>query len=130
MTVAEYAKHKGVSKQSVYDKLRRGTLSYEIKDGIKHIVETPAKSVEGVVAYGTDKKLKKTLKKLDKVKHKLALAVNEIEYLNSLLAAKDSEIDTLKRSSSLLYAAIENKLLAPPEEVVTVPVKKRKKKKK
>ena len=129
MTVAEYAKDHGVSKQSVYDKLRRGTLSYEVKDGIKHIVESVAPVVGAVAAPGIDKKLKRALKRLNKLKHKLEMAVNDIQGLQELIRSKDSEIDTLKKTFGLMTAAIENKLLAAPHETVIVnPVKSKKSK--
>ena len=135
MTVAEYAKNKGVSKQSVYDKLRRGTLSYEVKEGIKHIVESIEPTVTPSGSPAASKKLDKALKRLNKVKHKLEIAVNEVKYLNTLIASKDNEIETLRNASGLLYAAINKNLLSAPTEndvieIVEKPKKKRKKKNK
>ena len=132
MNVAQYAKAKGVSKQSVYDKLRRGTLSYEIKDGIKHIIDSVAEVTASPVAEDRSKKLEKALKKLNKTKHKLDIALNSIEALETLLESKDSEIDTLKRTFGLMTTAIENRLVSPEEDVIeaeTTPKKKKKKKK-
>ena len=129
MTVAEYAKKHGVSKQSIYDKLRRGTLSYELIDGIKHIIESIDRAVASVESPVSSKKFNKTLKKLNKAKHKLEIAVNEIQALNKLLLSKDSEIDTLKKTFGLMTVAIENKLLNAPGEEIIVKAKKKKKRK-
>ena len=129
MTVADYAKLKGISKQAVYEKLRRNTLSYELIDGIKHIVETLDTTVASVASPVSSKKFNKTLKKLNKAKHKLEIAVNEIQALHNLLHSKDSEIDTLKKTFGLMTVAIENKLLNAPGEEIIVKAKKEKKRK-
>lgn len=37
MTVQEYAKEHNVSVQSLYQRIKRGSIDYEEKDGIKYI---------------------------------------------------------------------------------------------
>lgn len=134
MTIAEYAKEKGVSKQSVYDRIRRGTLGYEIIDGVKHVIDAPAKVVPVEnVDTANDKRLNKALEKLLRCKQRVKLLRAELKGMETLLLAKDSEIDTLKRTFGLMTIAIEGKLLPTVSdtiEVENVSQKKKKKKKK
>jgi len=139
MNVSEYAKSRGVSKQSVYDRLKRGTLQYEVINGVKNIIEPgdskgliqgASSTIESTFDKKLEKKLNKALKRLNKVEHKLALATNDVESLEKLLAAKDSEIETLKNTFGLMTLAIERKMIAPVEEVIEADLTKKKKKKK
>ena len=130
MTVAEYAKYKGISKQAVYDKVRRGTLLSETVDGVKHILESVASPVVSVESSASSKKLKRALKRLNKCKHKLELASKEIQGLHELVQSKDSEIDTLKKTFGLMTVAIEKSLIAAPPEEIIVKAKKDKRREK
>ena len=136
MTIAEYAKSRGVSKQSVYERIKRGTLQYEVIDGVKHIIEAPESKglIETPVSTPVSKrckKLEKTLKKLNRVKHELELAYKDVEHLHTLISAKDSELDSLRNTLGLLDTAISRNLLsAPVDDVIEVPVTKKKKKRK
>ncbi len=75
MTVKEYASVYGVSVQSVYQRLKTGSLESEEVDGVKHIVGVKAPSKgnskgdckELVKVYkGTIKQLRKDIKALKK----------------------------------------------------------------
>lgn len=125
MTVKEYAANKGVSKQSVYDRIRRGTLQVEMIDGVKNIVgERSQGDLFAAIESGTDKKCRKALKRS---RRKVKLRKTELKGLRDLLQAKDSEIDTLKKSLGLVQAVIDSRLLKPVS-VDTEIVKKKKKK--
>ena len=134
MTVAQYAKDHGVSKQSVYDKLRRGTLSYEVVDNIKHIVVSVAPDVVPG-GFGSNlvpgDKLEKALKKLNKCKQKLLIERVKLKSMENVLAAKDAQIAALKVSMDFIESVVSKKLLvAPGEVIIDVPVKKYRNKKK
>lgn len=123
MTVTEYAKKYNVSKQSVYDKLNRGTLEFKVIKGIKHII----------LNDGIEIKKKKTCKKsLNKIKalkkdnELLKLSVNSLE---KLLKSRDKEIVTLEKTLSVFTSLIDNKLLASPQKIEDISIKKSKKKK-
>ena len=131
MKVNEYAKSKGVSKQSVYDRLRRGTLQYEVRDGVKHIIESSGQgSLLDTIEDKTSPDCLKTIERLSKSKVKVKLFKQEIQALKDLLLAKDAEIDTLKKTFGLMTLAIEQKLIVKPEEITSEVVKKKKKGKK
>ena len=145
MTVKEYAKSKGVSVQSVYDKLKRSTLGFQVIDGVKHIVESDSdlmafNDVVSTVKSKEDKELERAFKQLErarrkhlKFKHKYELATVKLKSMETLLASKDEEIATLKNSLNMIGGLVSKKLLqeTPVEEDVIdlVPSKKKQRKK-
>ena len=139
VTVKEYAEEHGVSKQSVYDRINRGTLQIEMIDGVRHIIgsRSQVKEVESPV-IGIDrecqKALEKALKKHLKAKHRLDLATVQLKSMETLIESKDSEIESLKRSLHMADAVISKKLLLMDHgsEIIDIdeeiPTKKSKKK--
>jgi len=131
MTVTEYSKKHGVSKQSVYDKLKRGTLQYKTIQGVKHIIlnadiKESIKSIDNNIEIVSKKKHKRVLKKLNKSMQEIEILKEKIKGLKVLMISKDSEIDTLKKSLSAFSIFLEKK--ERKEIVHTVKPKKKKKK--
>ena len=110
MTVKEYAENRGVSKQSVYDRIRRGTLSVEIIDGVKHIIEGVCIKTDELKQVDS-KKCKRIKKALKRSKQKTKVCKIKLKGIRKLIQAKDNEIDTLKKSLGLVQAVIDSKLL-------------------
>jgi len=132
MTVTEYAKKHNVSKQSVYDKLKRGTLPYKTIQGIKHIIlntdiKESINSIDNIIETVSKKKYKRVLKKLNKSIQHIEILKEKVQGLEILLISKDSEIDTLKKSLSAFTIFLEKKEVK--EIVHTVKSKKKKGKK-
>jgi len=130
MTVTEYAKKYSVSKQSVYDKLKRGTLKYKTIQGVKHIIlnadiKESINSVDSTIEMISKKKHKRILKKLNKSMQEVEILREKIKGFKILLISKDSEIDTLKKSLSAFTIFLEKKEIK--EIVHTVKPKKKKK---
>lgn len=138
MTVKEYAIKHEVSKQSVYDRINRGTLQVEIIEGVKHVIESssqvkPLKSLVSNIDQKCSKSLEKALKKGLKSKHKLDLAMVQLNSMDILLKSKDNEIASLKKSLDFLDVVVSKKLLLMDKDhdVIDVePTKKKKHKKK
>ncbi len=145
MTVSEYAKKNGVSKQSIYDRIKRGTLLSETINGVKQIVESssqPTLFKDSLLPTETGclkklekalHKLEKALKKADKFKQKLLIEQVQLRSMGQLVLSKDSEIDSLKKSLGLVQSVIDTRLLSAPDKSIIVdplPKKSRKKKKK
>ena len=131
MTVTEYSKNHGVSKQSVYDKLKRGTLEYKTIQGVKHIIlnadiKESINSVDNTIEMISKKKHKRVLKKLNKSMQEVEILREKIKGFETLLMSKDSEIDTLKKSLSAFTIFLEKKEIK--EIVHTVKPKKKRKK--
>jgi len=131
MTVTEYSKKHGVSKQSVYDKLKRGTLQYKTIQGVKHIIlnadiKESINSVDNTIEMISRKKHKRVLKKLNKSMQEVEILREKIKGFETLLVSKDSEIDTLKKSLSAFTIFLEKKEIK--EIVHTVKPKKKRKK--
>ena len=128
MTVTEYAKKYNVSKQSVYDKLKRGTLPYKTIKGIKHIIlNADIKESINIIETVSKKKHKRVLKKLNKSIQHIEILKEKVQGLEILLLSKDSEIDTLKKSLSAFTIFLEKKEIK--EIVHTVKPNKKKGKK-
>jgi len=132
MTVTEYAKKHNVSKQSVYDKLKRGTLPYKTIQGIKHIIlntdiKESINSIDNIIETVSKNKYKRVLKKLNKSIQHIEILKEKVQGLEILLISKDSEIDTLKKSLSAFTIFLEKKEVK--EIVHTVKSKKKKGKK-
>lgn len=133
MNVAEYAKKHNVSKQSVYDKIKRGTLQTKTIQGIKHIVSIPkVVSVENNDFNISKKKLEKTLKKLNKSNLKLEKVELKVEFLEKLIESKDKEILTLEKALSAFTLLLDEKEnnIKPSITYEAIEEKKDKKKKK
>lgn len=124
LTVKQYSDKNGVTVQSVYAKVKRGTLETVVKDGIKYVKHPLNDSIEKNLKCKKQKK--------------------EIKYLKSILKEKEKNIETLSKSlndySNVLNASlnnlnlqIENKPLnkiKDDEEIIEADVKKNKKKSK
>jgi len=138
MTVKEYAEKQGVSKQSVYDRIKRGTLQVELIQGVRHIVESSSqlKGFEALlpnIDRDCPKKLEKALKKALKSKHKLDLAIVKLNSMQTLLNSRDEQIATLKSSFDMIGSLVGKKILQSPveEDVIDLkPIKKKSKKSK
>lgn len=135
MTVTEYAKKYNVSKQSVYDKLKRGTLEYKTIQGIKHIIlnaeiKQSINSVDNDIATSLKKKYKRALKKLNKSIQHIELLETKLESSEKLLISKDKQIITLEKSLALFTLVLETKSLAAAELIETKVKKSSKNKKK
>ena len=132
MTVTEYAKKYNVSKQSVYDKLKRGTLQYTVNKGIKQIIlndDLNSLNVKSKKPLKTvaKKKYKKLLKLLNN-KNNIIKSLNDtIENNVNLLDSKQSEIETLNKSLGALILLIEEKSTKQIIHTVKPKTKKRKK---
>ena len=132
MTVKEYSTKRGVSIQSVYARLNRGTLEYEVIEGIRHIVDSTYKvkaltPIDRDYVSKVEKRLKKALKKGLKHKHKYLLAVNKLNSMDTLLQSKQSEIDSLKASLDLMRDV--KRLFSPVEDTfIDADIKSKKKK--
>ncbi len=136
MTVKEYALNRGVSKQSVYDRIRRGTLAVEMIDGVKNIIGSrsqddlftaPLPDIDS----SCQKKLEKALKKALKSKHRLDIERVKLRSMEKLLYSKDDEIATLKNALSVFSAVIDKQLFITDasNEIIEVQEEKKGKKK-
>jgi len=114
MTVAKYAKKYNVSKQSIYDKLKRGTLQSKVINGVKHIISIPkVVSIENHNETLGDNKFKKLLKKLNKSRLKIEKLELKIEFLDEIVKSKNNEITTLEKSLNAFTMVLDKKLLTP-----------------
>jgi len=143
MNVKEYAREKGVSVQSVYGRIKRGTLQTHIVNGATHVVEPNdlLNPLNGTMNHDCIEELKKVSKKLDKEHrkrlkaiHRLELAEMQLKSMETMLEVKDKQIATLERSLDS-YERLFGKGLLSHNEVVEVvaeevPSKKSKKKRK
>lgn len=115
MTVAQYASKNKVSKQSVYDRLRRGTLSARLINGVKHIIEPDLETVKPDVdsSLAPDKKklLVEVLKRLNKARQVIRLLKQRIESDIVLIKSLRSEIDTLKKSHNTLSLIVDSQII-------------------
>jgi len=130
MNVAEYAKKYNVSKQSVYDKLKRGTLNYRVVNGIKEIIIKPIKeNIKNNIEIDKNKALKKALKRLNKKSLKVKKLKIKNKYMKEIINSKNKEITTLEKSLSAFSLILEKKL-NPPKIIHNTKIKKDKKDKK
>lgn len=141
MTVNEYAEKKGVSVQSVYGKIKRGTLETRELDGVMHIIEPGTFNgiVSGDKSHLTDrlnkvsKKLQKERNKRLKAVHKRKLAEVQLNSIQLNIKSKDEEIATLKHvieKYERMFGKNNLQLTAAPGEDHIIDIKPKKKKKK
>ena len=138
LTVREYSDVIGCTRQSIYSKIKRGTINYVVEDGTTYIVEPiqttmkttftdePTKNDDNVVGLltkelkGVKKLNRKLLKKIDK-------RDNEIARLNDLLVEKTGEVSEVLKQ----YIGQMTQLLpSPTTDLEDIKVKNRKKKSK
>ena len=128
LTITQYAKQYNVSKQSVYDRLKRGTLKATIQDGVK-MIDTD--DLQGVTMDTSNDKLdsqamvvkevKRAYKQVIKQQSKLIKRLEkDLEYCRS---SRDENYNKLERLFNKLYSN-------EPQIIDTTVVKKKKKKKK
>ncbi len=88
ITVPEYAKHRGVSVQAIYQQIKRGSLSVTMEDGIKYIqVDAKRKSKPKCSQYKREikylrKQIKRITKDKDKQYHQLEKLFDKLLQLN------------------------------------------------
>jgi len=115
ITIKRYAENEGISVQSVYAQIKRGSLKSIEENGVKYVILE-------------DKAIK------PKVENTLNEAFKIIKRLQKEIKAKDKEIKRLtkknEKQNKFLIAKYENALPKPKnDDVVDVKVKKSKKKK-
>ncbi len=126
LTVYEYAQEFGISVQSVYQRIKRGSLNSVKENGIKYVVVDSKKDIK------------------PKVKSEFKQLVKMIKRLQDQIDSKDKEIKRLVKKLEKCSKSKEDVLLnyitelkqlqiiAPlvEEEIIDVEPKKKKKKKK
>jgi len=116
MTVNEYSKINGISKQSVYDRLKRGTLQFKVIDGVKHIIQDNVNlnnkdNSTSSLKKDCSKDLEKALKKLNKSKQLVKLLKQEAKFNEKLVNSMQNEIDTLKKSLGAFDRLVNSKMM-------------------
>ncbi len=116
ITIKRYAENEGISVQSVYAQIKRGSLKSIEENGIKYVLLE-------------DKAIK------PKVENTLKEAFKIIKRLQKVIKAKDKEIKRLTKrneeQNTFLISKYENALPTPnKDDIVDVKVKKKKTKKK
>jgi len=115
LTIKHYAENEGISVQSVYQKIKRGSLKSVEENGIKYVILE-------------DKDIKS--KETDTLKE----AFRIIKRLQKEIKIKDKEIKRLtkknEKQNKFLIAKYENALPKPKDDIVDVDVAPKKKKKK
>jgi len=115
ITIKRYAENEGISVQSVYAQIKRGSLKSIEENGIKYVLLE-------------DKAIK------PKVENTLKEAFKIIKRLQKEIKLKDKEIKRLtkknEKQNTFLISKYENALPKPKDDFVDVKVKKKKKKKK
>ncbi len=124
LTVYEYAQEFGISVQSVYQRIKRGSLNSVKENGIKYVVVDSKKDIK------------------PKVKSEFKQLVKMIKRLQDQIDSKDKEIKRLVKKLEKCSKSKEDVLLnyitelkqlqitSSPEDIIDVKVKKKKKKKK
>ena len=117
ITIKRYAENEGISVQSVYAQIKRGSLKSVEENGVKYVLLE-------------DKDIK------PKVENTLKEAFKIIKRLQKEIKAKDKEIKRLtkknEKQNKFLISKYENALPKPKQDDVVdvAPVRKKKKKKK
>jgi predicted DNA-binding protein YlxM (UPF0122 family) len=116
LTIKHYAENEGISVQSVYQKIKRGSLKSVEENGIKYVILED----KGIKSKETD-----TLKEAFKI----------IKRLQKEIKIKDKEIKRLTKKNESIFSSFLEKALMPPvpkddDIIVDVAPKKKKKKKK
>jgi len=114
VTIKHYAENEGISVQSVYQKIKRGSLKSVEENGIKYVV---------VEDKGIKSKETNSLKEAFKI----------IKRLQKEIKVKDKEIKRLtkknEKQNTFLISKYENALPKPKDDnIVNVKIKKKKKK--
>jgi hypothetical protein len=138
MTVNEYSRVNGISKQSVYDRLKRGTLQYKVIEGVKHIIHdnvdlTSQDKVETTFKDTCSRDLEKALKKLNKSRQVVKLLKQEAKFNERLVNSMQNEIDTLKKSLGAFDRLVNSKMMQiemKSNEIETIEIVETKEKKK
>jgi hypothetical protein len=94
---AEYAKMQGMSRQSVYAKIKRGTLPSRKIDGRYYVIVASDESIDLESDTSSPKQMNKEEEKIDQV--------SLIHEFREVLKAKDETIEVLKASIEDLKAA-------------------------
>ena len=115
ITIKRYAENEGISVQSVYAQIKRGSLKSVEENGVKYVLLE-------------DKDIK------PKVENTLKEAFKIIKRLQKEIKAKDKEIKRLtkknEKQNKFLISKYENALPKPKQDdIVEVKVKKKKKQK-
>lgn len=122
LTVSEYSEEIGKSKQSIYNRIKRGTLKSDVVDGVSYVyvddvikptVEQPIKQLNTTLKqpfknvnqsentkliFALKKQIKEDKKLLKEYRAEIKSKDKEIKRLNKLLTAeKDVSIDILKQ---------------------------------
>jgi len=116
ITIKRYAENEGISVQSVYQKIKRGSLKSVEENGIKYVILED----KGIKSKETD-----TLKEAFKI----------IKRLQKEIKIKDKEIKRLTKKNEAIFSSFLEKALMPPvpkddDVIVDVAPKKKKKTKK
>ena len=128
LTITQYAKQYTVSKQSVYDRIKRGTLKATIQDGVKMIDTDDLQGVtmdtsndqldsQAMVVKEVKRAYKQVIKQQKQVIKRLE---KDLEYCRT---NRDENYNKLERLFNKLYSN-------EPQIIDTTVVKKKKKKKK
>ena len=134
LTITQYAKQYNVSKQSVYDRIKRGTLKASIQDGVK-MIDTDDLQMTSISTNN------------DKLENQ-AILVNEIKkgykqvikQQKQLIKRQDKQIKSLQKEMSdiqaryykvtiLMFESRQKKLAADIMDVEIIKHKKKSKKK-
>ena len=108
ITIKQYAENEGISVQSVYQKIKRGSLKSVEENGIKYVI---------VGDKGVKSKEEDTLKEAFKIIKRLQKEIKRLTKKN-------------EKQNKFLISKYENALPKPKDDIVDVKIKKKKKGKK
>lgn len=130
-TVKEYAAKHSVSEQSVYQRIKRGTLECVVENGVKYILEGVERKKDAAVKNNDNTNSSKEIKKLYKAQIKLLKTrIKDLE--QDLHYCRNNKDDNYARLEDLYKLAVPTQIeyKRTDADVVDVDIKPKKKKKK
>ena len=103
LTVKEYSDRYNITKQAVYNKIKRGTLDVEVVNGVKYIVENNIKPLNQPLNNGVELN-----ESIEIYRVKVENKENEIKRLNNqILELKEDKLKLEKEKEELKYQVKE-----------------------
>lgn len=135
LTITQYAKQYNVSKQSVYDRIKRGTLKSTIQDGVKMI---DTNDLQGISMSTNNDKLDNQAMLVNEIKKGFKQLVKQQK---QLIKRQDKQIESLQKEISdiqaryykvttLMFESKQKELTADIVDAKIINYKKKSKKKK